>query len=136
MEGTWQYIMKYLTKKDVLDAVKVHGCEIIFINKSSLLFVIDAVKYPIYGSQMYPTLFEKAAAYAYIIIDSHVFENCNKRTALHCVRKFLELNDCLVRLDIDDEIINLGHKIANKCIKDIVEIAKIIKCWVITNNIE
>lgn len=136
MEGTWQYTMKYLTEKDILDTVEAHECEIVFINESSLHFVIEAVKSTIFGNEMYPTLFQKAAAYAYFIIDNHVFENCNKRTALHCVRKFLEFNDCLVRLDIDDEIIDLGEKIANKCIKDIVVIAEIIKCWVIINNIE
>lgn len=123
--------MKYLTEENILDAVRAHGCEIKFINENSLHFVLEAVKSTIFGDEMYPTLFQKAAAYAYFIIDSHVFEDCNKRTALHSACKFLEFNDCLVRLDIDDEIIDLGYKIANKCITDIEEIAKHIQSWIV-----
>lgn len=44
------------------------------------------------GVDLYPTLFTKAAAYAYFISQNHPFLDGNKRTAISAAAVFLDLN--------------------------------------------
>lgn len=61
-------------------------------NAGSLQWVLEAIEYPLFGVIMYPTLTEKAAALAWIIIQSHVFHDGNKRTGMSILEIFLETN--------------------------------------------
>jgi death-on-curing protein len=80
-------------------------------NRNSLEYILDAIKYEIFGDQLFLTLEEKAAALAYGIIRSHVFVDGNKRTALHIAWEFLASNG--VEVDLHDEsIINLVVRVA------------------------
>ena len=45
-----------------------------------------------FGTELYPTVFEKAAVYARNIIGAHPFVDGNKRTAMSVAAVFLELN--------------------------------------------
>ena len=45
------------------------------------------------GADLYPSAAEKAARYAYGIVNNHPFADGNKRTGGACVGMFLRLND-------------------------------------------
>jgi death-on-curing protein len=51
------------------------------------------------GHQMYPTLFDKAAAYLFYIAKNHPFFDGNKRTSAFVALLFLRMNDCKVTID-------------------------------------
>lgn len=51
------------------------------------------------GHQMYPTLFDKAAAYLFYIAKNHPFFDGNKRTAAFVALLFLRMNDCRIIID-------------------------------------
>lgn len=58
----------------------------------SLEWVLDAIQYPLFGVEQYPTIEEKAAQLAWIIIDGHVFHDANKRTGMSAMFIFLRVN--------------------------------------------
>jgi death-on-curing protein len=90
-------------------------------NPGSLEHVLDAVQFPLFGQDAYPTLLKKAAAIAWRIIVGHVFHDGNKRTGMEACRLFLELNGCEMR--IDGAVIEVSLRIARRQIEfeDFVE---------------
>jgi death on curing protein len=83
-----------------------------FSNSGSLLYILMAIVYPIYGTNLFNTIIEKAAGLAYEIIASHIFLDGNKRTGLHVAWEFLKANGVEIFLDESAETIALD--IANK----------------------
>ena len=79
-------------------------------NQAALEYVLDAVQSSVYGSTLYPTLKEKAAAITHHIISRHVFYDGNKRTAAHIAWEFLRSNGVLLYLDAT--IIDLTASVA------------------------
>ena len=63
-----------------------------FSKASSLEYILDAIQYPIYGVDKYPSLIEKAAALTWWIIEGHIFIDGNKRTGMQALIEFLEIN--------------------------------------------
>lgn len=61
-------------------------------NPASLKWVLEAIQYPLFGFDPYPTLSEKAALLAWIIIDDHVFFDGCKRTGMSAMEVFIILN--------------------------------------------
>jgi death-on-curing protein len=61
-------------------------------NRGSLEWVLEAIRYPLFGIDLYPTLAEKAALLAWIIIADHVFYDGCKRTGISALQIFVELN--------------------------------------------
>jgi len=76
----------------------------------SLDHVLDEIQGSLFGQEIYPSLFEKAAAIAWRIIHGHVFHDGNKRTGMEACRLFLDLNGCTMR--IDREVVDVALKIA------------------------
>lgn len=81
------------------------------LNLEALEYILDAVRSFIYGAAMYPTLKEKANAIAYHIITRHVFQDGNKRTAIHTAWEFLRSNG--IRVFLDSSIVDLSVAVAN-----------------------
>ena len=82
------------------------------LNWGSLEWVLDAVRYPLFGIDHYPTLEEKAAILAWTIITGHVFVDGNKRTGMTALIHFVKLNHD--QLDITtDEIVDVVIRIAS-----------------------
>ena len=71
-------------------------------NRSSLLYILEAIQYPIFGQDMYPTLIEKAAALGWTIIAKHVFYDGCKRTGIMAAWEFLTVNGVIVQWNIDE----------------------------------
>lgn len=123
--------MKYLTIEDILIIAETHVGSYQFLHKEQLDYLVEAVSAKFGDADLYPTLFQKAAIYARHIITRHIFLDGNKRIGLTCALKFLDLNDCDLRKDINDSIIELGYEIADGSITDIEVIAERIQSWVL-----
>jgi death-on-curing protein len=80
------------------------------LNKSALEYILRIIQTDVFGYTPYPTLKEKASALAYHIITRHVFQDGNKRTAIHTAWEFLLSND--ITLFLDQSIIDLSIDIA------------------------
>ena len=123
--------MRYLTIEDILNVAEDHVGGYQLLNENQLHYLVEAVCGRLGDTEMYPTLFQKAAVYAHHIITGHIFLDGNKRIGMHCALLFLVLNDCSLPTDIDDSIIDLGFKIADGTITDIDVIANHIQSWVL-----
>jgi death on curing protein len=77
----------------------------------SLDWVLDAIQYPIFGIDHYPTLVRKAAQLGWIINEGHVFHDGNKRTSNMSVLLFLVANDFVIKTKTED-FIEISEKIA------------------------
>lgn len=78
-----------------------------------------------YGTELYKTVYEKAAILGQAIIQNHGFVDGNKRTGIYAMLVTLELNGIQVNLTTN-AIVLLALEIANKSvdIKDIVTLLK------------
>lgn len=79
----------------------------------SLEWVVNAIRYPLFGVDPYPTIEEKAAQLGWVIIDGHVFHDGNKRTGMSVMIGFLKANGYQLTAS-DDELIEIALKIANR----------------------
>ena len=58
-----------------------------------LLSAIDTPKAAAFGEDLYPTVYDKAAAYLYHIVQNHPFNDGNKRTGFGAAYLFLRANN-------------------------------------------
>ncbi|MDE0689340.1 MAG: type II toxin-antitoxin system death-on-curing family toxin [Candidatus Poribacteria bacterium] len=123
--------MKYLTIEDVLIIAVGHVSNYQLLNENQLHYLVGIVGEKFGDTDLFPTIFQKAAVYAHHIITGHIFFDGNKRIGLTCALRFLELNGYSRHLDIDDSIIDLGLKIADGTITDIDVIADRIQSWIL-----
>ncbi len=123
--------MKYLTIENILIVAEDHVADYQLLNENQLHYLVEAVGTKFGDTELFPTLFQKAAVYAHHIITGHIFFDGNKRVGMHCALLFLFLNDCSLPPDIDDSIIDLGFKIADGTITDIEVIADRIQSWIL-----
>jgi death-on-curing protein len=79
-------------------------------NPGSLQHLIEAIQFPLFGYDAYPSVAEKAAALAWRIITTHVFHDGNKRTAMEACRLLLAINGYDMR--VDDDTISMALHIA------------------------
>jgi death-on-curing protein len=68
-------------------------------NPESLYYLVDAIQGSVFGQEIFPTIFAKAAAFPWHIITRHTFNDGNKRTGMEACRVFLELNGYALRMD-------------------------------------
>lgn len=89
-------MIKYLSLEQVLE---MHDA---FIEKfgglqgirdmNLLLSAIETPKAAMFGNDLYPSVYNKAAAYLYHIVQNHPFNDANKRTGLGAAYLFLKAN--------------------------------------------
>lgn len=72
-------------------------------NRSGLEAAVESPKSTFDGKDLYPTIFLKAAAYAYHMAESQAFVDGNKRAALDVALTFLAING----FEIEDEQMEL-----------------------------
>lgn len=88
--------MRYLTQEQILlihsmvidETGGSHGVR----EHDAILSVESLPKQSVFGKELYPTLFHKAAVYVRSIISDHPFIDGNKRTAMTAASVFLEDN--------------------------------------------
>ena len=122
--------MKYLTIEDILIIAVGHVKDYQLLNENQLHYLVGVVGEKFGDTELFPTVFQKAAVYAHHVITGHIFLDGNKRIGLTCALRFLELNGYSRLANIDDSIIDLGFKIADGTITDIKVIADHIQSWV------
>jgi death-on-curing protein len=61
-------------------------------SRGNLEWVLDAIQYPLFGKELYPTIVEKAAILCWVISADHIFFDGNNRTAGSTLLIFLEVN--------------------------------------------
>lgn len=98
-ELTTQFDSRYVEEVDNLQ------------NPDSLHYVLEAIQGSVFGVDLYPTLFQKAAIICWNIITHHTFIDGNKRAGMEACRIFLELNGQEMR--IDDEVVDMALRIAD-----------------------
>lgn len=108
-------MIKYLTLEQVL---KMHDAFIDSFGGLSgirdmhlLLSAIETPKGAMFGEDLYPTIYDKAAAYLYHIVMNHPFNDGNKRTGVGAVILFLEANRKPLAID-DNSLENLVIEVA------------------------
>lgn len=107
--------MDYLEREDIIlinrMTIDRHGGNFLppdnLLNSNGLDYVIDAVKGEMFGQEIYPKVFDKAAVYMFSIISNHVFQDGNKRTGLESGLLFLKLNgyklkENLSKIDVEN----------------------------------
>lgn len=113
--------MKFPTRRNIVELNRHHlrnaGEEFLepenLQNPGSLEWVLDAIQYPLFGIDHYPTLAEKSALLAWTIINGHVFYDGNKRTGMSALEALLLLNG--YQLDAtDEEIEEVALRVADK----------------------
>jgi len=80
-------------------------------NPGSLDWVLEAIQYPIFGNDQYPSFVEKAAILSWIINEGHVFYDGNKRTSQMCLLLFVKANGYKL-IASNDELLNISLLIA------------------------
>jgi death-on-curing protein len=81
------------------------------IKPGSLEWVLEAIQYPLFSTDPYPTLCEKAAILAWTIIDDHVFYDGCKRTGMSALEIFIEENGFRLNAT-NEEILGVALRIA------------------------
>ena len=54
---------------------------------------------PFVGINLYPTVFDKAARLCFGLAKNHLFNDGNKRTAVHTILIYLDLNDIFLNYE-------------------------------------
>ena len=91
--------MEYLSKEEVLsihDKIleETGGCEGVLDEHALLMLEMQPAQY-VFGKELYPGIFIKAAFYARAISGGHIFTDGNKRTSIAGINKFLAKNDII-----------------------------------------
>lgn len=80
-------------------------------NPGSLDWVLDAIQYPIFDIDRFPTIFQKAAQLGWIINEGHVFHDGNKRTSTMAVMIFMNVNNYAIEAT-ENEFIEISERVA------------------------
>jgi death on curing protein len=119
----------YPTREDIVNLNRRHILETggewtgtdNVINSGSLEWVLEAIQYPLFGVQLYPTLAEKASVLAWAIINDHVFLDGCKRTGMSAMEIFIIVNGyCLTATgdDIRDMAVRIATHLAQSFSQD------------------
>lgn len=108
--------MKRLTKKQVIllhkDLIAVSGGSDEIRDDGLLDSALNAPFQTFSGTELYPSLLEKAARLGYGLIKNHPFVDGNKRIGTHTMLVFLMLNGIEIQYQ-DEELIQLILGIAS-----------------------
>lgn len=64
-----------------------------------LISAVETPKSKMFGQDLYPTMYDKAAAYLFHIVCNHPFNDGNKRTGFGSALLFLKANSILIKFD-------------------------------------
>lgn len=105
------------------------------VDKKQIENLVDMPKGSFGGSDLYPTLSEKAAIILYKINKGHIFPNGNKRLSIACVLLFLALNGKDLKVT-SDELTKKALEVAMSDPNDFEKIKFELKEWLEINLID
>ncbi|MEZ5006886.1 MAG: type II toxin-antitoxin system death-on-curing family toxin [Chitinophagales bacterium] len=76
------------------------------LKNDNLEYLVEVIDSEMFGKPIYPEIHQKAAIYFYNIINGHIFNDGNKRTALESSILFLELNGFTLKAKLNNELIS------------------------------
>ena len=121
--------MKYIRRKDILtihkELEKLYQLDSSILLQSNLELALETPKRKIFGTEIYRTLNEKAAALMYNLIKLHPFIDGNKRTALLATILFLDQNDRKFKRNTNEEVETTLE--TSKCNTDVEQLTDWIK---------
>ena len=109
--------MIYLSERDIvkLNVIQIKRYSpketIGVIDKNALSMAVNQPKQHIFGKDLYPDVFSKAAVLLRNLIKKHPFHNANKRTAFLAAYIFLKLNGYSLKME-NQEVVGFVVKIA------------------------
>lgn len=95
----------YLTLEQIIqihDAALEFGGSPGIRDRHALESVVEMPRMAMYGNDLYPHIYDKAATYLYHIVQNHPFVDGNKRTGAASAQLFLRINDVID--NIPDEV--------------------------------
>lgn len=108
-------MIEYLTIDQVIELhdelLKKYGGLAGIRDKNLLCSAIEAPKAALFGLEMYPSVYQKAAAYLFHLVSNHPFNDANKRTGYAATLVFLEVNDAktsFAKEDFEDLVIEVA----------------------------
>jgi len=111
---------KYLTVDEVLVlheyAIRRYGGSYGVTSVERLESALNAPKQTMFGEELYPNIFAKAAILVYLLVQNHPFVDGNKRTALYAMLRFLEINGLVVTVTNNDELYQFAIDIATSAL--------------------
>lgn len=94
-------------------------------NQEAFGYLIDAPSAFMFGAELYPSVWLKAAIYIHSIICGHIFHDGNKRTALESALLFLEKNNVVLNDNVTSpKLINFAVGVASNCEMSLESIAE------------
>ena len=78
----------------------------------SLSFVDNIFYNEIFGQELYPDIYHRAAAYMFHILKNHTFNDGNKRTGLACALTFLQWNNYYIDPLDEDSVFDFVISVA------------------------
>jgi death on curing protein len=79
--------------------------------EGGLALILDSISEPIYGTEPFPSIYNKAAALTWKIIVGHVFYDGNKRTAMLAGMALMHINHKPLRVT-QEQIVNTAMQVA------------------------
>ena len=117
-------MIKYLTLEQILKlhdaAVEKFGGLRGIRDTNLLLSSIEHPKAAMFGEDLYPTIYNKAAAYLFHIVCNHPFNDGNKRTGCGAAYLFLKINKAEILfedVDYEDFVVKVAQ--SKKTIEEI-----------------
>jgi death on curing protein len=99
------------------------------LNEGSLDYIVEWVQSEIFGVRLCPTISDAVAAYAYHIINGHIFIDGCKRTAIASIADFLNGNGLdLTQMVTEDTLVDFAYTIAEGKL-DYKQCCDIVSTW-------
>ena len=99
-------MIEYLTLDELLEIhshmIALFGGLRGILDKTLLQSAIEMPKSTMFGEDLYPSIYDKAAAYLFCIIKNHPFNDANKRTGCTATYLFLQANNISIRFSDED----------------------------------
>lgn len=96
-------MIEYLSVEEVIDMhdafLKEFGGLQGIRDINLLMSALETPKGTMFGQDLHPTIFDKAAAYLYHIVCNHPFNDGNKRTGFGATLLFLKANSVPIKFD-------------------------------------
>ncbi|HDN80502.1 MAG TPA: type II toxin-antitoxin system death-on-curing family toxin [Chloroflexi bacterium] len=108
--------VRYLSLHEVLTlhefAIQEFGGSSGVISLERLEISIETLRQQVFGEELYPDLFSKAAILFFLLVKNHCFVDGNKRTAVLAMFEFLERNGYTLNVS-NDELYEFTIKVAS-----------------------
>jgi len=118
--------VRYLSSNEILlihdHAIREFGGSLGLMSPGQLEASVVALRQTMFGEELYPDLFSKAAILFYLLVMNHAFVDGNKRTAALALIEFLERNGYTLNA-INDELYQFTIDVASSILtKEEVEV--------------